>query len=121
MANALLLPRLSGFIAILRWMLDEFFNPPHSAGVFENLYGLSGWGSAAFMVIGAVKMVALIGFLVGFMRTWAYGIILAIHGISTLSTWKQLLNPYDGSNLLFFAALPMLAACLALFRLFEFE
>lgn len=120
-ANALLFLRLSVFIVILMWTLDKFFNPQHAAGVFENFYGLSGWGPTVFMVIGALELIVLIGFVIGFMKTWTYGIILVIHGISTLSTWKQLLNPYDGSNLLFFAALPMLAACWALFSLRELD
>jgi len=120
-ANALLFLRLSVFIVILMWTLDKFLNRQHSAGVFESFYGLSGWGPTVFMVIGALELVVLVGFVIGFMKTWTYGIILVIHAISTLSTWKQLLNPYDGSNLLFFAALPMLAACWALFSLRELD
>ena len=119
-ANALLLLRLGVFIVILMWTLDKFINPGHSAGVFENFYGLSGWGPTVFMIFGAVELVLLVGFVIGYMKTLTYGFILAIHAISTISTWKQLLNPYAG-NLLFFAAIPMLAACWALFSLRDLD
>ncbi|MFU8876900.1 MAG: hypothetical protein ACNA7E_02060 [Wenzhouxiangellaceae bacterium] len=115
-ANALLFLRLSVFLVILMWTLDKFINPGHAAAVFENFYGLAGWGPTVFMVLGAIQFVLLIGFVIGFMKTFTYGFILVIHTVSVLATWKQLLNPYDG-NLLFFAGVPMLAACWALFSL----
>jgi len=120
-ANALLLLRLGVFLVILMWTLDKFINPDHAAGIFANFYGLDGWGPTLFMVLGALELIVLIGFLIGFMKTWTYGIILLIHGISTLSTWNQLLNPFDGPNLLFFAGVPMLAACWALFSLRDLD
>lgn len=120
-ANALLFLRLGVFLVIFMWTLDKFINPQHSAGVFENFYGLSGWGPTVFMVIGAVEMLLLIGFVIGFRKRLTYGLVFVIHAISTLSTWKQYLNPYDGPNLLFFAAIPMLAACWALYSLREMD
>ncbi|MDT8449247.1 MAG: hypothetical protein RQ847_03645 [Wenzhouxiangellaceae bacterium] len=120
-ANALLFMRLGVFLVIFMWTLDKFINPQHSAGVFENFYGLSGWGPTVFMIIGALEMLLLIGFLIGFRKRLTYGLILVIHAISTLSTWKQYLNPYEGPNLLFFAAIPMLAACWALYSLREMD
>lgn len=41
--------------------------------------------------------------------------VLLLHGISTLSSYRQYLDPFN--NLLFFAAWPMLAACFALYLL----
>jgi len=120
-ANALLFLRLGVFIVILMWTLDKFVNPEHAAGVFENFYGLSGWGPTIFMVLGAIELVILVGFLIGYMKTWTYGFVLVIHAVSTLSTWKQYLNPFEGPNLLFFAAIPMLAACWALFSLRDLD
>jgi len=118
-ANALLLLRLGVFIVILMWTLDKFVNPGHAAGVFAGFYGLEGLGPQVFMVLGGLELIVLVGFLVGFMKTWTYGIILVIHGVSTISTWKQYLDPFN--NLLFFAAIPMLAACWALFSLRELD
>lgn len=119
-ANSLFLLRISVFVVILMWTLDKFLNPEHSAGVFANFYGLSGWGPTVFMVIGALELVLLAAFVTGFKKTLSYGLVFAIHAVSTVSTWKQLLNPYDG-GLLFYAALPMLAACWALFSLRDLD
>jgi uncharacterized membrane protein YkgB len=119
-ANALLFLRLGVFIVIVMWTLDKFVNPGHAAGVFENFYGLSGWGPTVFMIIGALESILLIGFVIGFKKRLTYGLIFLIHAVSTLSSWKQYINPFDG-NLLFFAAIPMLAACWALYSLRELD
>lgn len=118
-ANALLFLRLGVFIVILMWTLDKFVNPGHAAGVFENFYGLSGWGPTVFMIIGALELVLLIGFVIGFQKRITYGLVFIIHAVSTLSTWKLYLDPFN--NLLFFAAIPMLAACWALYSLRDMD
>jgi len=118
-ANALLFLRLGVFIVILMWTLDKFVNPGHAAGVFENFYGLSGWGPTVFMIIGALELVLLIGFVIGFWKRMTYGLVFVIHAVSTISTWKLYLDPFN--NLLFFAAIPMLAACWALYSLRELD
>lgn len=120
-ANALLLLRLGVFIVIFMWTLDKFVNPGHASGVFENFYGLSGWGPTVFMIIGALELILLVGFVSGFKKRITYGLVFVIHAISTLSTWKQLINPFDGPNLLFFAGIPMLAACWALYSLRDLD
>src|SRR6056297_418969 len=118
-ANALMFIRLSVFVVILMWTLDKFVNPAHSADVFENFYGLSGWGPTVFMVIGALELALLIGFVIGFQKRITYGLVFVIRSVSTLSTWKLYLEPFD--NLLFFAAIPMLAACWALYSLRDMD
>jgi hypothetical protein len=51
-------------------------------------------------------------------KRYTYGLVLVFHGVSTLSSWKQyILEP----NLLFFAAWPMLAACIALYLLRDLD
>jgi hypothetical protein len=40
-----------------------------------------------------------------------------LHALSTLAPFKLYLAPYEGPNILFFAAWPMLAACFALYYL----
>jgi len=118
-ATALLLLRLSVFLVFLMWTLDKFVNPAHAAAVFENFYFIGGLGPVIFYILGFLELVILIGFLVGYQKTITYGIILILHGISTLSAFPQYLNPFE--NLLFFAAWPMLAACYALFSLRDLD
>jgi len=118
-ANALLFIRLAVFLVMLMWTLDKFINPDHSAAVYANFYKIGGLGAEIFMLIGALELLLLLAFVTGFKKTISYGLVLIIHSISTLSTWQQYLDPFN--NLLFFAAIPMLAACWALFSLRELD
>lgn len=107
--------RLGVFVVMLMWTLDKFFNPGHSAAVFENFYGLADFGGALLATLGALELLLILAFLAGLWKRWTYGAVMVLHGISTLSSYAQYLAPWD--NLLFFAAWPMLAACLALYLL----
>ncbi len=113
--QALLALRLGVFIVMFMWTLDKFVAPGHAAAVFENFYGLEGLGTTTFYIIGSLQMVLILGFLAGVMKRLTYGLVFLLHGISTLSSYAQYLNPFE--NLLFFAAWPMLAACFALYYL----
>ena len=112
---SLLLLRLGVFVVMFVWTLDKFVAPDHAARVFEHFYQLEGMGPGILATIGAVQLVVILGFVAGLFRTWTYGLVLAMHAVSTLSSWQQYLAAFD--NLLFFAAWPMLAACIALFLL----
>jgi uncharacterized membrane protein YkgB len=114
---ALLLLRISVFIVMLVWTLDKFINPEHAAAVYEKFYLLGGLGKEIMYGIGVIELVILAGFILGAWKRVTYGAVLAFHTISTLSSYKQYLAPYDGPNILFFAAWPMLAACIALYLL----
>ena len=118
-AQSLLLLRLGVFIVMFMWTLDKFINPQHSSAVFDHFYGLSGLGSGTFLAIGLAQLALVLAFLSGFAKRYSYGTILALHAVSTLSSWKQYLDPFN--NLLFFAAWPMLAACFALYYLRDLD
>lgn len=112
---SLLLLRAGVFIVMIMWTLDKFVNPGHAAAVAENFYFMEGLGGAALMVIGGVQLVIVLAFAAGFLKTLSYGLVLLMHAVSTFASYQQYLAPWD--NLLFFAAWPMLAACVALFLL----
>jgi len=109
--------RVSIFVVMLMWTLDKFINPAHSVKVFENFYFLAGLGSSVMAIIGAVELIILAGFVLGLYKRFCYGAVLAFHAVSTLSSYRQYLSPFDGPHLLFFAAWPMLAGCLMLYLL----
>lgn len=121
LVTSLLSLRITIFIVMLVWTLDKFINPGHAAKVYEAFYFLSGLGNSTMYIAGVIEVIVLIGFVLGVYKKYTYGAILVLHAISTLSSYKQYLSPYDGPNLLFFAAWPMLAACLALFLLREYD
>lgn len=113
--------RLTVFLVMLMWTLDKFVRPEHAAGVFEHFYALGGFGSMAFVILGALELLLLLAFVAGFARRFSYGAVLLLHAGSTLSSWHQYLHPQEGANLLFFTAWPMLAACFALYLLRDFD
>ncbi len=115
--RALAFLRVSVFLLMFMWTIDKFLNPGHAAGVYAKFYFLGGLGTTIMYLVGLVELVLIIGFVLGVQKPLTYGAVLVLHGISTLSAFPQYLAPFDGPNLLFFAAWPALAACYALYVL----
>lgn len=113
LALSLFLLRLSVALVMAVWAVDKLVNPGHAAGVFAAFYFIDGLPHVAAYAIGLVQLVVIAGFVAGLAKTWTYGAIMVMHGMSTLSSFALYLDPWP--NLLFFAAWPMLAACVALF------
>ncbi len=118
---ALFFLRLSVFLVMLMWTLDKFLNPDHTAAVFKTFYFIGGLGNIPIYCIGGVQLLVILGFVLGFKKRITYPLVLFLHTVSTVSSFKQYLSPYEGSNLLFFAAWPMLAACFALYYLHDWD
>lgn len=114
---ALFLLRFSVFLVMFMWTLDKFIRPDHAATVYENFYYIGNLSGFATCLIGGIELILIVAFLLGLWKRFTYGFVFLIHGISTVSSYKQYLAPFDGVNLLFFAAWPMLAACYALYIL----
>ena len=115
---ALFLLRLGVFIVMFMWTLDKFIAPEHAAKVFEKFYYIGGMGSSVMMGIFIVEMIIILAFVAGLWKRYTYGFVMAVHSISTFSSWKQYTIDM---NLLFFAAWPMLAACIALYLLRDMD
>lgn len=107
--------RVTVFLVMFMWTLDKFVNPDHAAAVFSRFYGLSGMGHTLLWILAALELLIILAFLLGLYKRFSYGAVLLFHTVSTLSSFKMYLAPWD--NLLFFAAWPMLAACLTLYLL----
>ncbi len=107
--------RLGVFIVMLAWTIDKFVRPGHASGVFAHFYGISNVGPTLMYGLAALEIALLSAFVLGIKRRISYGLVLALHAVSTLSAWGQYSHPFEGNNLLFFAAWPMLAACSMLY------
>jgi len=118
---ALLVLRVTVFVVMLVWTIDKFLRPAHAASVYEHFYFLRALGPAIMYAIGVVEFLILLGFVIGFARGFTYGVVLLLHAISTLSSFRQYLHPFEGPNILFFAAWPMLGACFALYYLRDLD
>ncbi|HKK02670.1 MAG TPA: hypothetical protein VKA17_01980 [Gammaproteobacteria bacterium] len=114
---ALLALRIGVAIVMIAWSVDKLLRPDHAAGVFGAFYALPGLSVPVFYLLGTAQLLVVLAFLAGAARTWTYGAVLLMHAVSTFSSFRQYLDPFEGPNLLFFAAWPMLAACFALFLL----
>lgn len=104
---------------MLMWTLVKFVNPTHAEQEYSHFYFIGGLGQTAFLLIGIVELLILIGFVVGYQKQLTYGAVFLFHAVSTLSTYQLYLDPFN--NLLFLAAWPMLAACFALYTLRDLD
>ena len=117
----LLVIRHTIFIVMAMWTMDKFLRPEHAAAIFDHYYGLAGLGKNIVYVLATAEVALLIAFLLGLKPRLSYGLVLILHGISSLTSYQQYLHPFESSNLLFFAAWPMLAACFALYILRDLD
>ncbi len=115
----LLLLRIGVFVVMLMWTLDKFVRPGHAAGVFKKFYQVDLGSPTVFYVLGLLELVLILLFVTGTAKRFSYGAVLALHAISTLSSYQQYMQAFD--NLLFFAAWPMLAACVTLYLLRDLD
>src|SRR5258708_37229876 len=116
---SLLLLRIGVFIVMLMWTLDKLVRPGHAGGIFKKFYGIDPGGPTLFHALGALELLLLALFVTGTAKRFSYGAVLLLHTVSTFSAYRQYLQPFD--NLLFFAASPMLAACIALYLLRDLD
>jgi putative oxidoreductase len=112
---ALLVLRVTVFLVMLIWTIDKFVRPAHAISIYEHFYFLSGLGPTIIYSIGIAELLLLIGFVIGFAPRFTYGVVLLLHAVSTFSSFHQYLHPFEGPNILFFAAWPMLGACFTLY------
>lgn len=115
---SLFLLRLGVFVVMFAWTVDKFVDPGHAAKIFDKFYSIGGVGEDIIIAIGVAQMLVILTFLGGAYKRWTYGFVMMLHGISTFASWKQYTTDI---NLLFFAAWPMLAACVALYLLRDLD
>ncbi|MDP5254060.1 MULTISPECIES: hypothetical protein [unclassified Vibrio] len=115
---SLLSLRLGVFIVMFIWTLDKFMNPGHSVVIFQKFYSMDASTSIIYL-LGVAQLILVVAFLAGVAKRYTYGLILLMHLGSTLASFNQYLDPFK--HLLFFAAWPMLGACLTLYLLREFD
>lgn len=105
------------FLAL--WGVDKLAATEGSVGIFSTFYGLD---AGALLVQAAGGAEILLGALlaVGLFRVPAAWIALAVNGVSTLASWRQILDPWgwlgltDGGTHLFLASIVVMAANVAI-------
>ncbi len=119
LTQCLLYLRISIALVLIMWTVDKLVNPAHGIRVFEHFYFISGVEEQIMMAIGVIELVLIALFVVGRYKHITYLIVLIIHAVSTVTPMMNYFDPFSGSNLLFFAAWPMLAACWMLYAFRE--
>lgn len=116
---------LAAFFSI--WAIEKFVKPENTTAIWSHFYriDLPALGSRisvepeiASYAIGSVQLALIVLFVLGLFKFWSYGALMVMHGLTTLSTWAHLIDPY-GKNHLFWAGVPTLAALVALWLLRE--
>lgn len=119
---ALLTMRWATAAFLLVWAIDKIVSPKHAQAVFAKYYLLQDASHALLVTAGLAQVAVILAFAAGWLRAWSYGAVLLMHLVSTASTLPHLLMPWaQGSQLLFWAAVPVLAAMLALFVLRDLD
>ncbi|NEN91714.1 MAG: DoxX protein [Okeania sp. SIO3H1] len=113
---SLALIRISTAAFFLVWSIEKIIYPEVTQRILKKFYFLS-ISSSMSVGIGIIQTLITLIFLVGLFKTFSYGALLGMHLVSVLSTYKQLFNPYAPGNHLFWSAVPVLAAIIALFIL----
>lgn len=65
---ALLFLRLSVFLVMFMWTLDKFVRPEHASTVYEHFYFIAGVSNVVLFTIGAIELLIIFGFLIGFQK-----------------------------------------------------
>ncbi len=112
--------RLGVFMVMAVWTLDKFFNVEHAARVYESFYLIPASLAESLMLgIAVAELLLIVAFMAGFKKRITYGAVFLLHAVSTFSAWKMYIDPFE--NMLFWAAWPMLAACLALYLMRDMD
>jgi putative oxidoreductase len=115
--RALLVLRITLGLFLLQWGIEKFVVPQNTVAIWSYFYGLNVSPILGY-VLGAVEIVIAACLFLGIYRTATYGAALALHAVSVLVSWRQLLDPWgDPANHLFIAGVPVLGALMALFLL----
>ncbi|MGF1493162.1 MAG: hypothetical protein ACFBSC_12070 [Microcoleaceae cyanobacterium] len=113
---SLLIIRVTVAAFFLVWSIEKIVKPEVIQRVFSRFYFLEITPGVS-IVLGIIQTVIILAFLAGIFKLWTYGAVLGMHTVSVLSTYQELLNPYELPNHLFWAAVPALGAIIALFIL----
>ena len=108
--------RISLVLFFLVWSIGKLIVPELTQKVFATFY-FSEISSSVSVGVGVLQTIVVLIFLVGQWKTFSYGVVLGMHTVSVLSTYRQLLNSYQPPNPLFWAGIPVLGASIALFLL----
>ncbi|MFV2057154.1 MAG: hypothetical protein ACC707_11850 [Thiohalomonadales bacterium] len=109
---SLLLLRYGIALVFIVWSLDKLLNTTRTKEFYPGL------SLDTTVVMGMLEIILVLAFLLGLYKSYSYAIVLIMHTVSTFLPWQYYLQPFIAkTNLLYFTAWPMLAACIAIYLL----
>lgn len=111
--------RIGMGIFLAAWGVDKWFATEGSIGIFSNFYGIDA-GAVAIRMFGAAEVLLGVALAVGLLRSFTAWAQLGVNGVSTLASWKQILDPWgvlgltSGGAHLFLASIVITAASIVL-------
>lgn len=110
--------RLTTAAFMMVWAVDKFWNVKHAQAVAASFYFWKDAPAQLLMGLGVLQLLIVLAFAIGLARFWTYGAILLMHTVTTIASVGRMVPPFGpGSNILFWASVPVLAAILTLFLL----
>jgi len=113
--------RVSLAAFLLLWGVEKFVVPDATVRIWGAFYGV-GVGRPVVPLVGVLEAALAIAIGLGLWRGVSYALGTIVHGISVVSTWRQLTDPWGllsggPPNHLFLAGVPVLAGFIALYLL----
>jgi len=116
LTTVLLILRITLGVFLLQWGIEKFVLPDVAQKIYGHFYFID-LDISFTPYIGVLQTALALAILTGFQKKYSYLIGFAIHAVSTVSTWKYLIAPYDQGNHLFMTAVPVLAGFWLLYTL----
>jgi len=115
---SLLALRITIALLVLLWGIDKLVDPGHALRVSDNFYrGLLSHG-ALMPVLGTLQVSLALLAMVGLFRRIVDPLILLVNLGSMIGVWRSLVDPWgwflEGTNVLFFPSVIVVAGCLVL-------
>lgn len=111
--------RIGMGLFLAAWGVDKLVATEGSVGTFSHFYGMD-LGAAVLQVFGVAEILLGAALAVGLFRVATAWIQLLVNGVSTVASWKQILDPWglfgltDGGTHLFLASIVITAASIVL-------
>lgn len=111
--------RIGMGIFLVAWGIDKWMATEGSIGIFANFYGAD-VGAALVQAFGAAEVLLGLALAAGLFRVLTAWTQLLVNGVSTVASWRQILDPWgvfgltDGGTHLFLASIVITAASIVL-------
>jgi uncharacterized membrane protein YphA (DoxX/SURF4 family) len=121
---SLVILRVALGVFLLVWGLEKFILTSRSIEIYDYFYGMAASEAFAY-VLGGLESLLALAIIIGAFRRWSYGIGLLVHAATTVATFRLIVDPWGlisgEPQHLFFAAVPVLAAFIALYLLRDLD